>query len=58
MYTLFIWTMVIYSGGGASGGHSVYDWRLLAQFENQTLCEAGARQLAIKDTRFRCVRTK
>jgi hypothetical protein len=50
MYTLFIWTLVVYGGN--------YDWRPLAQFENQTLCEAGARQLGIKDTRFRCVRTK
>jgi hypothetical protein len=55
MYTLFIWTVVGTFAQPYAGAEK--DWRPLAQFESQSLCEAGARQLGIID-RFRCVKTK
>ena len=51
-YILFIWTVV-------AGGNSVVarDWRPLAEFSTNAMCEDAARQLTIQE-RYRCVRTK
>jgi hypothetical protein len=66
IYILMIWTVV--GVGDAKGSPTVvkYDWRPLGEFYNspdagknaQQMCEAAARQLALKSDAYRCVRSK
>ena len=62
-YTLFIWTIVAMAGDRFHQ-EKAYDWRPIAEFHsfagNDALekCEQGARQLALKPEKYRCVRTK
>ena len=51
-YILVLWTVV------ASNNHyNSTDWRPVAEFQSQALCEEAATNLNVKD-RSRCIRTK
>jgi hypothetical protein len=62
-YILMIWTVVAMNNGYAKS-----DWRPLGEFHyednrigNKTpkeMCEAAAKELGIKSTDYRCVRSK
>jgi hypothetical protein len=62
-YALIIWTVVGMAGTNLSVSHR-YDWRPIATFSSTAtvnaidLCKAAALQLNIKDTNYRCVKTK
>jgi hypothetical protein len=52
-YILMIWTVV-----AMSTYHTKSDWRPLGEFHSQQLCENAARDMGIKSTDYRCVRSK
>lgn len=74
IYTLMIWTVVGFAGAGtqySSNWKTERDWRPLGEFQAemssngfqngktaQQMCEAAAKQLAIKAENYRCVRSK
>jgi hypothetical protein len=50
---LLIWTVV-----GMSGTYGAFverDWRPLGEFNTPAACREAARQLALPDTKFRCI---
>lgn len=52
-YILMIWTVV------AMNTHYIKtDWRSIGEFNSQQLCQDAARELGIKSTDYRCVRSK
>ena len=56
MYTLVLWT-VITTTGSAGFNARYHDWRPIAEFQTQTLCEQAAQSLNVTD-RYRCLKTK
>jgi hypothetical protein len=52
-YILMIWTVV-----AMNNGYVKSDWRPLGEFHSQQLCENAAREMGIKSTEYRCVRSK
>lgn len=51
-YILVLWTVVAQNNYTAAR-----DWRPIAEFQTQALCETAATNLNVKD-RYRCIRTK
>lgn len=67
IYILMIWTAVA-GAGTKSSTYYKYDWRPIGEFHMEEgrmgkktaleMCEAGARELALKRENYRCVRTQ
>jgi hypothetical protein len=52
-YILVIWTVV-----AMNVNHIKNDWRPIGEFHGQQLCHDAAKEMGIKSTDYRCVRSK
>ncbi len=65
VYTLFLWTVVGFAGAGTQFSSSFktdfkteMDWRPMAETVSKAECERVAKELALKENKYRCVKTK
>ena len=61
MYTLFLWTVVGFAGAGtqySSTWKTEMDWRPLAETVSVEDCKRVAKELSLKEEKYRCIKTK